>query len=413
MSLNPLEQAAKEASGRIIGALAARFRSLDIAEDAFSDACVKALEAWPKHGPPFDPAGWLYRTAERKALDAIRRQRTRDRLAPEAADSEPQPSPEAAMIDDAKLIPDERLRLIFVCCHPAVAPESRVALTLRLVCGLSVSEIAHAFLVPESTLAQRLVRAKRKIAEAGIPFEVPGPDHWPDRLEAVLSTIEIAYSKSYEDSAGAGSHAAYASEVLELTRALAEIMPSEAEALALAALVRYCEARRPARLDQQGCMVPLSQQEPGLWLRPLIDQADLFLKRALRLGVTGPRILQASIHAQWCWRKSVHDPPPWPQVLNLYDALLAQRDDVVIRLNRAVALAEVVGLDAAISELATLDAPALEQFLPYQALRADLFRRTGQLTAALAAYDAALALTPAPAERMWLERRKRELHHKI
>jgi len=402
VSLAVLDRVAREASGRIVGALAARFRDLDVAEDAFGDACVKAAEAWPTHGVPFDPAGWLYRTAERKALDAFRRRRTRERLLPAPPPSPP--TPEEAMIDDASVIPDERLRLIFVCCHPAVAPDSRAALTLRLVCGLTVGEIARAFLVSEPTLAQRLVRAKRKIAEAGVPFEVPRPEAWNGRLEAVLSTLEIAYSKSYEDAAGAGDHAAFATEVLELTRLLAEMVPAEPGAHALAALVRYTEARRPARLDEQGAMVPLSEQDPALWRRPLIDEADIFLKRSWAASLPGPRTIQATIHGTWCWRKSLAEPPPWSQVAALYDVLITHRDDAVVRLNRAVALAEADGPEAAMSEVEALDSKELQNFLPYHAVRADLLRRLHRIPAALAAYDAALALGPGPAERIWLER---------
>jgi len=399
-----LDQVAREASGRIIGALAARFRDLDVAEDAFGEACVKAAAAWPKHGVPFDPAGWLYRTAERKALDAFRRRRTRERLLPASPPSPP--TPEEAMIDDARVIPDERLRLIFVCCHPAVTPDSRAALTLRLVCGLSVSEIASAFLVPEATLAQRLVRAKRKIAEAGVPFEAPRPEAWNERLEAVLSTLEIAYAKSYEDAAGTGDHAAYATEVLELTRLLAEMVPAEPGAHALAALVRYTEARRPARLDGQGCMVPLSEQDPARWSRQLIDDADKYLKRCWTSSLPGARTIHAAIHGTWCWRKSLAEPPPWSQVAALYDVLIRQRDDAVVRLNRAVALAEVAGPEAAMSEVDGLDSKELQNFLPYHVVRADLFRRLHRIPEALAAFDAALALGPGPAERIWLERTK-------
>lgn len=404
MSLAVLDQVAREASGRIVGALAARFRDLDVAEDAFGDACLKAAEAWPKQGVPFDPAAWLYRTAERKAFDAFRRRRTRERLLPASPPSPP--TPEEAMLDDAGIIPDERLRLVFVCCHPAVAPDSRAALTLRLVCGLSVGEIARAFLVSESTLAQRLVRAKRKIAEAGVPFEVPGPEAWNDRLEAVLSTLEIAYSRAHEDAAGSGDHTAYAKEVLQLTRLLAEMVPDEPAAHALAALVRYTEARRPARVDTQGCMVPLSEQDPALWLRPLIDEADAYLKRSWGRHGSGPRTIQAAIHGTWCWRKSFAEPPPWGQVLALYDALLQYRDDAVVRLNRAVALAEVMGLEAAMSEVDALDSKEMQSFLPHHAVRADLLRRLQRMPEAIAAYEAALALGPGPAERMWLERAK-------
>jgi RNA polymerase sigma-70 factor (ECF subfamily) len=321
----------------------------------------------------------------------------------------PEPTAEEALIDDARRIPDERLRLIFVCCHPAVAPDSRAALTLRLVCGLSVAEIAHALLVTETTLAQRIVRAKRKIADAGVPFEVPGPEVWTERLEAVLSTLEVVYAHSHQDAAGAGTHAAYASEMLGLTSVLAELVPKEPEAMALAALVRYAEARRPARLAANGSMVPLSEQDPALWRRSMIDEADAYLKRAWALGPPGPRTIQAAIHGTWCWRESLDEPAPWGVVLNLYDALLTYRDDVVVRLNRVVAVAEVKGIEAAMAELDVLGSQELHRFLPYHAVRADLLQRSGRAEEARAAYDAALALGPGPAERTWLERRKRML----
>ena len=214
-----LDHAAREAGARVRAALAARFRSLDLAEEGWAEACARAAARWPADGTPTDPAAWLYRTAERVALDLIRRAGVRDRLAPPAP--EPEPTPEDAMLGDHRLIPDERLRLIFVCCHPAIASDARAALTLKVVCGLSTDAIARAFLVPETTLAQRLVRAKRKIAEAGVPFEVPGPAHWIERLEAVLTTIEIAYSRAHEDAAGTGVHAGFAPEMLTLTAVLA------------------------------------------------------------------------------------------------------------------------------------------------------------------------------------------------
>jgi RNA polymerase sigma-70 factor (ECF subfamily) len=336
----------------------------------------------------------------------LRRRKSHQRLAPPPPD--PEPSPEDAMLDDNRLIPDERLRLIFVCCHPAVAPEARAALTLRLVCGLSTEEIARAFLVSEPTLAQRLVRAKRKIAEAGVSFEVPGPDQWPDRIEAILSTIEIAYAKAHEDAAGVGPHAGYATEMLRLTRILAELLPDDAEALGLAALLRYAEARRPARLDADGAMIPLAEQDPALWRRPLIEEAERLLERAASLAL-GPRFWQAAIHGVWCARKSLADPPPWPDVLKLYDALLRRRDDDVVRLNRLVALAEVSGVDAALAGLAELDAKAFSQFLPYHAVRADLLRRAGRTDEARAAYADALMLAPEGAERRWLEQRAASL----
>jgi len=402
-----LDQAFREAGRRIIAALAARYRDLDIAEEAFAEACVRATATWLGEGAPRDPVAWLYRAADRCALDSLRRRRTPERL---PLDPPPvEPNAEDTMIDDARLIPDERLRLIFVCCHPAVAPDARAALTLRLVCGLTTTEIARAFLVSEPTLSQRLVRAKRKIAEAGVPFEIPGPDAWTARLDAVLSTLEVAYAKAHEDAAGAGPHAGYASEILELTRVLAELLPNEPEALALAALVRYAEAPRPARPDESGAMTPLSEQEPELWLRPMIEAAEVYLKRATALEPPGPRTLQAAIHATWCARRSLAEPAPWPAVLYLYAALLAHRDDPVVRLNRAVALAEVAGSQVALDEIEALDGGALASFSPYHAIRADLLRRAGRIGEARAAYEATLALGPAPAERLWLQRRKDSL----
>ncbi len=405
--ISPLDRAAREAGGRIIAALAARFRDLDLAEEAFADACARAAETWPRVGAPRDGAAWLYRTAERRALDQIRRRRTRERLQPEPP--APEPTAEDAMADPAHLIPDERLRLIFICCHPAVAPEARAALTLRLVCGLSTLEIARAFLVAEPTLAQRLVRAKRKIADAGVPFEIPGQQAWPERMQAVLSTLEIAYAKAHEDAAGAGAHAGYAEEMLGLTRTLAELVPDEAEAQALAAIVRYAEARRPARLDEQGAMVPLSEQDPALWRRLLIGHADRHLERAVALDAYAPRVLQAAIHGLWCARRTLDDPPPWRRALKLYDRLQQVRDDVVVRLNRAVVLAEVDGPAAALAEVEALDASGLDAFQPWHAVRADLLRRTGRCDEALKAYDRALELCSGPAERLWLERRRAQL----
>jgi RNA polymerase sigma-70 factor (ECF subfamily) len=399
-----LDRAVRQAAARVISALAARFRDLDLAEDAFSEACLAAARAWPDEGVPTDPTAWLYRAAYRRALDDLRRRNVRDRLKPDPPP--PEPTAEDGLTDEARLIPDERLRLIFICCHPAIAPESRAALTLRLVCGLAAREIAAAFLVPEATLLQRLTRAKRKIAAAGVPFAVPGPAEWSERLDAVLSTLEIAYSKAHEDAAAVGPHAGFADEVLQLTDALAVMLPNEGEVLALAALVRYAEARRPSRLDGAGAMVPLSEQDPALWRRPLIEAADRFLYRARNLGGPGPRALLAAIHGVWCARRSLHDPPPWPIVLELYDAMLAQRDDVIVRLNRAVALAEVRSAQAALAEVEALAAPQLEAFQPWHAVRADLLRRVGRIEESRDAYRRAIELAAGPGERAWLAARR-------
>jgi RNA polymerase sigma-70 factor (ECF subfamily) len=407
LTRSALDLAVRAAGGRVIAALAARYRNLDLAEDAFAEACARAAKLWPERGEPANPAAWLYRVAERVALDTIRRRKTRDRLKPDAP--EPPPSAEDIMLDDETLIPDERLRLIFVCCHPALAPESRIALTLRLVCGLSTVEIAQAFLVPEATMAQRLVRAKHKITDAGIPFEVPGKEAWEERLDSVLSTLEVAYASAHADAAGAGPNAGFATEILDLTRVLTELLPDEAEALALAALVRYAEARRPARLDEWGAMVPLSEQDPALWRRPLIEAAESYLAAAAASRPSGYRSLQAAIHSVWCTRRSLIDPPPWVTVLKLYDALVGLRDDPIVRLNRAVAVAEVFGPQAALNDVETLEGAALTAFAPYHAVRADLLRRLQRSEEARAAYDTVLSLSPPPAERLWLERKRASL----
>jgi RNA polymerase sigma-70 factor, ECF subfamily len=395
----------REASGRIVAALASRFRNLDLAEDSFADACTRALEAWSREGPPRDAAAWLYQTAYRCALDTLRRRRTEQRFAPELQRTAIEELP---MPDEWTQIPDERLRLIFVCCHPAVAPDARAALTLRLVCGLSTREIARAFLLSEATLAQRLIRAKRKIAEAGVSFEVPAPQAWPERLDAVLSTIEIAYGRAHEDAAGSGPHFNYAAEMLDITRVLAELLPHEAETSAMAAIVRFAEARRPARVDSCGMMIPLADQDPAAWIQPLIVEARGYLDRAMSLQPHAPRVLQASIHAAWCARRSLVDPPPWREILALYDQLMKVRDDSIVRLNRAVALAEVQSVAAGLAEIESLTSQ-VNDFLPYHAVRADLLRRAGRRDEARIAYDAALALVATSAERLWLERQRATL----
>jgi RNA polymerase sigma-70 factor (ECF subfamily) len=401
-----LDGAVREAGARIVAALATRYRDLDLAEEAHAEACARAAAAWGAAGVPSDPAGWLYRTADRCAVDILRRQNVRRRLQLEPPLAPL--TPEQAMIQ-ASPIPDERLRLIFVCCHPAIAAEARAALTLRLVCGLSTTEIARAFLLSDAALQQRLVRAKRKIAQAGIPFEVPGPQRWPERMDAVLSTLEVIYSKAHEDAAGAGPHAGYAAEVLALTALLCRLAPGSAQAAALAASIRFTEARRPARCGPEGAMVPLSEQDPALWLKPLIADGEAYLAQAAQLGGGGPRLIQAAINGTWCARRTAAEPAPWPRVLALYDRLLEERDDPVVRLNRAVAVAQVHGAQSALAEIERLEGPGLGAFLPYHAVRADLLARLGRVTEAREAYAAALALGPGAAERIWLSRQRAAL----
>lgn len=398
-----LERVFRAASGRIIAALAARYRNLALAEDAFSEACLRALRAWPDAGVPDDPAAWLYRAGSRVILDALRQQSVRERHS--IPQPPPEPSAEELLADDSQVIPDERLRLIFICCHPAVAQDARAALTLRLVCGLTVTEIARAFLIEEATLAQRLVRAKRKIAEAGVSFELPAPQLWPERLEAVLSTLEIAYSRAHEDASGMAVRAHFAAEVLHLTSLLAQLLPGESEAHALAAVVRYSEARRPARVDSEGVMVPLSEQDPRLWDRERIGEADALLARAAELGPATARLLQARLQRAWCARRSLAQPAPWPEILRIYDDLVELRDDPFVRINRAVAVAEADGPEAALQDLARLDEVKLGGFAPYHAVRADFLARVGRCGEARQAYETVLSLDPPPAEERWIRRK--------
>ena len=394
----------RAAAGQIIASLAARFRDLDLAEEAFADACEAAAREWRTCGEPDDPSAWLYQVARRRALDELRRRSVRQRLVP--GEPEPAPTPEDLVTSNAHLIPDERLRLIFVCCHPAISPDARAALTLRLVCGLSTHEIADAFLISEPALLQRLTRAKRKVAVAGVSFEIPGPAAWPERLEAVLSTLEIAYAKAHANAGRADVHAGFATDVLSLSATLAAMLPDQGEVLGLAALVRYAEARRPARLAADGSMVPLSEQDPALWDKRLIAEGDTYLHRARNSGSLGQRAIHAAIHGLWCSRRRLSDPAPWPMVLKLYDALLRQRDDGIVRLNRAVALAEVEGPQAALAEVDSLVGGRFENFQPWHAVRADLLRRLGRAEESDAAYAKAIGLAAGPAETRWLERQR-------
>jgi RNA polymerase sigma-70 factor (ECF subfamily) len=387
---------------KVVAALAARFRDLDLAEDAFAEASLAALSAW-EADPPRDPAAWLWRAALRKALDAKRRADVRAAYRPD--DPAPAPSAEEALImRDDEPIPDERLRLIFVCCHPALAPDSRAALTLKAVCGLSTERLARAFLMAEPAMLQRITRAKQKIRAAGVPFEVPSRERWPERLSAVLATLEIAYLQAYEDAAGATDTAPFAAEVLRLSGLMAELMPDEPEVLALAALVRFAEARRPARMDDAGAMIPLSEQDVSLWDRRLINEGARLLDQAADLGRSGPYQLTAAIHGAHLSRRETGR-TPWADIAVLYGILFSVRPDPVIAVNRAVAVGEADGAEAGLALLAEVAHERLESWLPWQAARAGLCERAGRVAEARAAVAAALDLGPAPAERLFLQRK--------
>ncbi|MDQ0465993.1 RNA polymerase sigma-70 factor (ECF subfamily) [Caulobacter ginsengisoli] len=388
-------EAMAAAQPRVVAALAARFRDLDLAEEAFAEACAAALPVW-RAEPPRDATAWLWRAAFRKALDMRRREQTRRSAVLDAPAPEPTPEDELMALDEP--IPDERLRLIFVCCHPAIAPESRAALTLKVVCGLSTERLARAFLMAEPAMLQRITRAKRKIRDAGVPFEVPGRAAWPERLSAVLATLEIAYAQAYEDAALAGETAGFADEVLRLSGLLAELTPDEPEVLALAALVRYAEARRPARLDDHGAMVPIGRQDMSQWRRPMIYEGLELLNRAASFGRTGPCQLLAAIHGAHLSRLETGT-TPWPAIVDLYDTLVLLRPGPVTAVNRAVAVGEAQGPEAGLAAL-----PPPMDWLPWHAARAHLLEQAGHVPEALEALRAALAMEPPPAERLFLQR---------
>jgi RNA polymerase sigma-70 factor (ECF subfamily) len=398
-----LDDAVREAGDRIRAALAMRFRDLDMAEEAFAFASLRAVETWRRDGPPRDPAAWLYAVGRRRAFDIGRRAKVRTDAVHDAP--EPAPDPETILMAAFEPIPDERLRLIFVCCHPALSPEARIALTLRTLCGLSVERIARAWLTTEAAMLQRLTRAKRKIRDTRIRFEIPEPDAWGERLEAVLGTLEIAYSQAYEDAAGASDAADLAGETLRLSGLLADLLPEEPEVLGLAALIRLTESRRPARLDDMGAMIPLSEQDVRLWDGRLIAEAVALMRRAAELGRSGPYQLMAAIHAAHASRIET-GATPWADIVTLYDILLSVRPSAVAEVNRAVAIGEAQTPEAGLAALAAVEGQdRLAGWLPYQAARAGLYAKAGRTADAAEALKAALTLHPAPAERLFLERR--------
>jgi len=361
----------------------------DRAEEAAQEAFAVAAERWPRDGVPANPGAWLTTTARNRAIDRIRRERV---LARKTRELEVQEAAEESM--DDTVFPDERLELIFTCCHPALALDAQVALTLRTLGGLSTESIARAFLVPEPTMAQRLVRAKRKITAAGIPFRVP-PDHLlPERLAAVLAVVYLIFNEGY------GAGAELASEAIRLGRALSVLMPDEAEVHGLLALMLLHESRRDARL-RDGALVLLTDQDRSRWDVAAIAEGRSALDRALALGRPGPYVIQAAIAAL-----HTEDEVDWRQVVALYTELARRTGSPVVELNRAVAVAEADGPAAGLTLLEGLDLPGYRYL---DSARADLLRRLGRVDEALAAYNRALAHTTAAHERAFLERRLAEL----
>jgi RNA polymerase sigma-70 factor, ECF subfamily len=389
-----IERVFREEHGRAVAVLVRVFGDIDIAEESVQDAFAEAVRRWPSDGLPPAPVGWIITTARNRAIDRLRREASREDRHAQAALLHAQDEP----VDEGP-VKDERLRLIFTCCHPALAVPAQVALTLRLLGGLTTPEIARAFLVPEPTMAQRLVRAKAKIRDAHIPYRVPREADLPERLRAVLAVVYLIYNEGYS------GRRELSAEAIRLGRALAELMPDEPEVMGLLALMLLIESRAATRTSADGDLVLLADQDRSRWGHALIDEGQAIVRACLRRNQPGPYQIQAAINAVHADAATAAE-TDWRQIVTLYDQLMAIAPTPIVALNRAVAIAEVEGADAALALVDQLD---LAGYRIFHAIRADLLRRLGRDAEAAAAYDGAIGLSEPGPERAFLERRRAEL----